>query len=124
MAGTNGQLHAVNRALVICYGIFFTEELAAKDLLVMDIIVGKPPQNSELLWERRPDGIWVRKGEFNNKINDFVTKVDVFLEWIPSTRGQNGLLFDYLFNLKIREIYPLRNLIYFTVGLNCDFGRF
>ncbi|KAI6400852.1 hypothetical protein MCOR20_008313 [Pyricularia oryzae] len=43
----------------------------------MDITVGDPPQNSELLWERRPGGIWVRRGEFNGKIDDFVTKVDV-----------------------------------------------
>lgn len=44
----------------------------------MDIIIGNPPQNSKLLWERRPGGIWVRRGEFNSKIDDFVTEVDVF----------------------------------------------
>ncbi|KAJ3551336.1 hypothetical protein NPX13_g11387 [Xylaria arbuscula] len=55
------------------------EELAAEDLLVMDIRVGEPPPNpsSGHLWESRPGGIWVLRSKFSGKIDQAVTGVDV-----------------------------------------------
>jgi hypothetical protein len=55
------------------------EELAAEDLLVMDIRVGKPPPNpsSGHSWESRPGGIWVLRSKFSGKIDQAVTEVDV-----------------------------------------------
>lgn len=54
-------------------------QLAAEDLLVMDISVGEPPPNpsSGHLWERRPGGIWVLRSKFSGKIDQAVTEVDV-----------------------------------------------
>ena len=51
------------------------EELAAEDLLVMDIRVGEPPSNPG--WESRPGGIWVLRSKFSGKIEQAVTEVDV-----------------------------------------------
>ncbi|EHA58134.1 hypothetical protein MGG_16481 [Pyricularia oryzae 70-15] len=70
-------LHTSDQRAWVYIALANEQELAAKDLLVMDIIVGDPPQNSKSSWERRPGGIWVRRGEFNGKIDDFVTEVDV-----------------------------------------------
>ncbi|TLS20810.1 uncharacterized protein PpBr36_10990 [Pyricularia pennisetigena] len=70
-------LHASDQRAWVYIALANEQELAAKDLMVMDITVGDPPQNSESSWERRPGGIWVRRGEFNGKIDDFVTEVDV-----------------------------------------------
>jgi hypothetical protein len=55
------------------------EELAAEDLLVIDIRVGELPPNpsSGHLWESRPGGIWVLRSKFSGKINQAVTEVDV-----------------------------------------------
>ena len=55
------------------------EELAAEDLLVMDIRVGKQPPNpsSDHSWESRPCGIWVLRSKFSGKIDQAVTEVDV-----------------------------------------------
>lgn len=55
------------------------EELAAEDLLVMDIRVGEPPPNPSLghTWESRPGGIWVLRSKFYGKIDQAVTEVDV-----------------------------------------------
>jgi hypothetical protein len=55
------------------------EELAAEDLLVMDIRVGEQPPNpsSGYLWESRPGGIWVLRSKFSGKIDQAVTEVDV-----------------------------------------------
>ncbi|KAI6550933.1 hypothetical protein MCOR03_009182, partial [Pyricularia oryzae] len=72
-------LHLSDQRAWVYIALANEQEFAAKDLLVMDITVGDPPQNSESIsWERRPGGIWVRRGEFNGKIDDFVTEVDVF----------------------------------------------
>ncbi|KAI7908825.1 hypothetical protein M9X92_011974 [Pyricularia oryzae] len=70
-------LHTSDQRAWVYIALANEQELAAKDLLVMDIIVGDPPQNSKSSWERRPGGIWVLRGEFNGKIDDFVTEVDV-----------------------------------------------
>jgi hypothetical protein len=55
------------------------EELAAGDLLVMDIRVGEPPPNpsSGHSWESRPGGIWVLRSKYSGKIDQAVTDVDV-----------------------------------------------
>lgn len=55
------------------------DELAAGDLLVMDIRVGKqPPKHSSgHSWESRPGGIWVLRSKFSGKIGQAVTDVDV-----------------------------------------------
>jgi len=55
------------------------EELAAEDLLVMDIRVGEPPPNpsSGHSWESRPGGIWLLRSKFSGKIDQAVTEVDV-----------------------------------------------
>lgn len=55
------------------------EQLAAEDLVVMDIKVGEPPltPNSGHLWESRPGGIWVLRSKFSGKIEEIVTEVDV-----------------------------------------------
>jgi len=55
------------------------EELAAEDLIVMDIRVGEPPPNpsSGLSWESRPGGIWVLRSNFSGTIDQAVTEVDV-----------------------------------------------
>ncbi|KAF2632353.1 Metallo-dependent phosphatase [Macroventuria anomochaeta] len=55
------------------------EELAAEDLLVMDIRVGELPPNpsSGGSWESRPGGIWVLRSKFSGKIDQAVTEVDV-----------------------------------------------
>ncbi|KAK4232971.1 Metallo-dependent phosphatase [Achaetomium macrosporum] len=55
------------------------EELAAEDLVVMDIRVGDPPPNpsSGHSWESRPGGIWVLRNKFSGMIDQAVTEVDV-----------------------------------------------
>jgi hypothetical protein len=55
------------------------EELAAEDLLVMDIRVGEPPPNPSSVhsWESRPGGIWVLRSKLSGKIDQAVTEVDV-----------------------------------------------
>ncbi|KAK8092716.1 Phosphatase DCR2 [Apiospora kogelbergensis] len=55
------------------------EELAAEDLLVVDISVGDPPTNpgSGRSWESRPGGIWVLRSSFSDIIDQAVTEVDV-----------------------------------------------
>lgn len=56
------------------------EELAAEDLVVVDISVGEPPPNpsSGHSWESRPGGIWVlRRSKFSVEIGQAVTEVDV-----------------------------------------------
>ncbi|WEW59281.1 hypothetical protein PRK78_004750 [Emydomyces testavorans] len=55
------------------------EELAAEDLLVMDIRVGEPPPNpsSDHSWESRPGGIWVLRSKFSGEIGEAVTEVDI-----------------------------------------------
>lgn len=54
-------------------------ELAAEDLVVVDIRVGEPPSNpaSGHLWERRPGGICIQRSRFPGKIDRVVTEVDV-----------------------------------------------
>lgn len=73
----NLYLHASDQKTWVYIALVNKQKFATKNLLVINIIIGNPPQNSKLLWERRPGGIWVRRGEFNGKIDDFVTKVDV-----------------------------------------------
>ncbi|KAH6631728.1 Metallo-dependent phosphatase-like protein [Chaetomium tenue] len=51
------------------------EELAAEDLVVMDIRVGDPPSSGH--WESRPGGIWALRNKFSGKIDQAVTEVDV-----------------------------------------------
>lgn len=55
------------------------EELAAEDLLVVDIRVGEPPPNpsSGYSWESRPGGIWVLRSKYSGTIDQAVTEVDV-----------------------------------------------
>ncbi|KAK1767531.1 Metallophosphoesterase domain protein [Phialemonium atrogriseum] len=55
------------------------EELAAEDLLVMDIRVSDPPPNpsSGHSWESRPGGIWLLRGKFSGMIDQAVTEVEV-----------------------------------------------
>jgi hypothetical protein len=55
------------------------EELAAEDLLVMDIRVAEPPPNpsSGHSWESRPGGIWVLRSKVSGMIDQAVTEVDV-----------------------------------------------
>ena len=53
------------------------EELAAEDLLVMDIRVGEPPPNprSGHSWESRLSGLGVLRSKFSGKIDQAVTEV-------------------------------------------------
>ncbi|MCJ1430842.1 purple acid phosphatase [Xylographa pallens] len=55
------------------------EELAAEDLLVVDIRVGESPPHPSPghSWESRSGGIWVLRSKFSGKINQAVTEVDV-----------------------------------------------
>ena len=55
------------------------EELAAEDLVVVDITVGEPAPNASLdcCWESRPGGIWVLRSSFSGNIERAVTEVDV-----------------------------------------------
>ncbi|KAM7209849.1 Metallo-dependent phosphatase [Rhypophila decipiens] len=55
------------------------QELAAEDLLVVDIRVGDPPPNpsSGRSWESRPGGIWVLRSKFPGMVDQAVTEVDV-----------------------------------------------
>ncbi|KAK7178614.1 phosphatase dcr2 [Paraphaeosphaeria sporulosa] len=55
------------------------EELAAEDLVVVDIRVGELPPNTgpNCSWESRPGGIWVLRSKFSKKIDEAVTEVDV-----------------------------------------------
>lgn len=54
------------------------EELAAGDLVVMDIRVGEPPNSSSgHSWESRPGSIWVLRSKFSGRIDKAITEVDV-----------------------------------------------
>lgn len=56
------------------------DELATKDLVVVDIRVGEaPPAAASLghLWESRPGGIWLLRSKFSGKVDQVVTEVDV-----------------------------------------------
>jgi hypothetical protein len=55
------------------------KDIAAEDLLVIDIRVGEPPTNptSGRPWESRPGGIWVLRSRFSGSIDHIVTEVDV-----------------------------------------------
>ncbi|WQF76998.1 Putative calcineurin-like phosphoesterase domain, ApaH type, metallo-dependent phosphatase [Colletotrichum destructivum] len=79
------------------------EELAAEDLLVMDIRVGDPPPrpSSDGSWDFRPGGIWVLRSMFSGMIDKAVTAVDVLFgmdavdprpQWtlMPSSLQLNG----------------------------------
>ncbi|KAB5578677.1 Metallo-dependent phosphatase-like protein [Coniochaeta sp. 2T2.1] len=54
-------------------------ELAAEDLLVMDIRVGEqPPEpSSGQTWESRPGGIWLLRSKFSGMVDQAVIQVDV-----------------------------------------------
>jgi len=79
------------------------QELAAEDLLVVDIRVGDPPPNpsSGRSWESRPGGIWVLRNKFSGMVDQAVTEVDVLFgvdavdprpQWalMPSSLQLNG----------------------------------
>lgn len=54
------------------------EELAAEDLVVVDIRVGESnPSSGDSSWESRPGGIWVLRSKFAGKSDQVVTEVDV-----------------------------------------------
>lgn len=79
------------------------EDLAADDLLVMDIKVGEPPAHpsSGHTWESRPGAIWVLRKKFSGTIDQAVTEVEVLFgtdavdprpQWaiMPSALQLNG----------------------------------
>ena len=56
------------------------KELAAEDLLVVDIKVGEPAPTCSSdchSWESRPGGIWILRSESTHRIGQAVTEVDV-----------------------------------------------
>ena len=72
-------LHTSHQSAWLYVALTNEEELAAGDLLVMDIRVGAPPPNASLgrSWESRPGGIWVLRSKFSEKIDEAVTEVDI-----------------------------------------------
>lgn len=55
------------------------EELAAEDLVVVDIKIGElaPNPSSGHSWESRPGGIWVLRSNFSGRIDHDVTEIGV-----------------------------------------------
>jgi len=52
------------------------ENIAAEDLVVKNIVVGKAPPDHRL-WESRPGGIWVLRRKFLGEIDQAATEIDV-----------------------------------------------
>ncbi|KAF2648855.1 Metallo-dependent phosphatase [Lophiostoma macrostomum CBS 122681] len=55
------------------------EELAAEDLVVVDIRVAEsaPDPSSDGPWDSRPGGIWVLRSKFSGRLDQAVTEIDV-----------------------------------------------
>jgi Calcineurin-like phosphoesterase len=72
-------LHTSQQSAWLYVALANKEELGAKDLVVIDIRVGKQPPkpSSDHSWESRPGGIWVLRSKFSGKIDQAVTEVDV-----------------------------------------------
>jgi hypothetical protein len=72
-------LHTSQQSAWLYVALSNEEELAAEDLLVMDIRVGEPPPSlgSGHSWESRPGGIWVLRSKFSGKVDRAITEVDV-----------------------------------------------
>ena len=49
-----------------------------EDLIIMNIRVGELNLSSDHSWKSRPDGIWMLKSKFSDKIDQTVTKINVF----------------------------------------------
>lgn len=74
-------LHESQQSAWVYIAVANEEELAAEDLVVIDIRVGEsePPPNpsSAHSWESRSGGIWVLRNKFSGQTDQAVTEVDV-----------------------------------------------
>jgi hypothetical protein len=72
-------LHTAHETAWLYVALASKEELAAGDLLVIDITVGEshPNSSSDHSWESRPGGIWILRSKFSGKIDQAVTEVEV-----------------------------------------------
>lgn len=51
-------------------------DLTRDDLVLTDIRIGEPDEESDNLWESRPAGIWVRRGNYAGDIQQAVTEIN------------------------------------------------
>lgn len=76
-------LYAYQQSAWLYVAVANEEDVAAEDLVVMDVRVGEPPPNPSSgyldAWESRPGGIWVLRSKLpdNKNIDQAVTEVDV-----------------------------------------------
>jgi hypothetical protein len=72
-------LHTSQQSVWLYIKLANKEDLAAEDLVVIDVIVSELPPSTSFgrPWESQPGGIWVLKSKFSGAINQAVIEVDV-----------------------------------------------